>query len=144
MGKGELWRIDPTGQFWNCHAAVVGRQSDRVEEALVTTLLERIQETKAQDSQVVTDMGTFLQSITCDEALSMICGCLQSVFWPKSINLRGLPEGVKAAIPSIPWVAVTLQEDSKSIPIRRIRRGAFLPPIVNDEDDEETTGSKDE
>lgn len=138
MGQNELWRIDPTGQFWNCHAAVVGRQSDKAEEALVTKLLDRMGATN--DS---TDMGAYLKTLKCDDALELICGCLQSVFWPKPINLKGLPQGVRAAIPSIPWVAVSLQEHAK-VPVRRIRRGAFLPPIVTGEEDEEAATSNDE
>lgn len=145
MGRDELWRIDPTGQFWNCHAAIIGRQSDRVEEALVTKLMERMKEKEDEGDTDEVDMTLYLQSISCDEALDMVCECLHSVFWPKPINLRGLPEGVKASIPSIPWVAVTLrntqlQQLSGKTPFRRIQRGAFLPPILRDgEEDKDGT-----
>jgi hypothetical protein len=131
LGHRQLWRVDPTGQFWNCHAAVVGRESDRAEEELVTKLLERM---KAEN---VKELGPFLKSMTCDDALDLVCGCLQTVFWPASLNLRGLPEGVRATIPSIPWVAVTLRDSPETSPTRQIRRGAFLPPLVTDTEEKD-------
>lgn len=136
LGHRQLWRIDPTGQFWNCHAAVVGRESDRAEEEVVTKLLERM---KAEN---VKELGPFLQSLTCDDALDLVCGCLQNIFWPASLNLKALPEGVRATIPSIPWVAVALREEDRSTatsspPSRQIRRGAFLPPLHTDTAEDE-------
>lgn len=145
MGDHQLWRIDPTGQFWNCHAAVVGREADKVEEAIVTKLLERMA------TENVTDFGDFLKSLPCQKALELVCDCLQNddIFWPSNLNLHRLPPGVKATIPSIPWVAVTLPflTTSSSCPPsssqhqrrpvttpprhRLVQRGAFLPPILN-------------
>ena len=35
MLQNHIWRIDPTGQFWNCHAARVGRGSGLAERLLL-------------------------------------------------------------------------------------------------------------
>lgn len=129
MGNRQLWRIDPTGQFWNCHGAIMGRESDRAEEAIVTKLLE-VMATKENKE----DLGTFLRTLTCEDTLEMVCECLQNVFWPSSLNLHTLPAGVRATIPSIPWVAVALpeiQSSSSRVPTRVVRRGAFLPSIAS-------------
>lgn len=131
LGHQQLWRIDPTGQFWNCHAVVVGRESDRAEEELVTKLLERMKADENAATKEDEELGSFLKSsMTCDDALDLVCECLQTIFWPASLNLQALPEGVRATIPSIPWVAVTLREGAKtsSQTTRQVRRGAFLPP----------------
>ena len=126
---------------------VAGKESDRAEEALVTKLLERMD----ADENSVNALGPFLKSsLTCDDALDLVCECLQNdVFWPSSLNLKGLPEGVRATIPSIPWVAVMLRENgstkiSNTAATRQIRRGAFLPPIVTDTKQEEETIGKNE
>lgn len=38
----QLWRIDPNGQFWKCHAAVLGRAATvRIEEQLLAFLMKR-------------------------------------------------------------------------------------------------------
>ena len=132
---------------------------DRAEEAIVTQLLERM-----QNSSGTGDLGDFLkESMDCEEALEMVCERLHShVFWPaESLHLlKQLPTGVRATLPSIPWVATVLPHDekeseqtdpstaasSKMTPRRQakimIRRGAFLPPILaaDDQGEEEETG----
>lgn len=35
----EIWRVDPTGQFWQCQAAAIGKKSSNVEELLLEQLL---------------------------------------------------------------------------------------------------------
>ncbi|KAG7365858.1 proteasome subunit [Nitzschia inconspicua] len=41
LGQKEIWRIDPTGQFWNCHLTVIGQDSDAVEASLYQSLLQK-------------------------------------------------------------------------------------------------------
>ena len=142
-GHGTLWRIDPTGQFWSCQGAIVGRDSDRAEEEILTRLGERMANNNNNNSNATMDLETYLESIRCDEALELICACLQEVFWPSSLNLKLLPQGVQLHIPSIPWVATrvphgttkratTTSQESSTQPLSSrpvIWRGAFVPPI---------------
>lgn len=129
VGQGQIWRIDPSGQFWRCDGAIVGRESDKVEDAILTTLCEMA----AEESDHSRDITSYLKSLTCEEALdTIICGCLQEIFWPPSLNLQLLPQGVRAHIQSIPWVAVSLvntASEQSAGQNRRIRRGAFVPRI---------------
>lgn len=37
-----IWQVDPTGQFWNCHAAVVGRGSNKVRSYLLRQIAEKL------------------------------------------------------------------------------------------------------
>ena len=124
----------------------MGREADRVEEALVAKLLENM------TTDNVTDVGEYLKSLPCQVALELLCDTLQKdIFWPFNLNLK-LPPGVQATIPSIPWVAVTLpflpssasslssildQRPPLTSPPphrhgrRLVQRGAFIPPILN-------------
>ena len=157
-GHGTLWRIDPTGQFWSCQGAIVGRDSDRAEEEILTRLGERManNNNNNNNSNATMDLETYLESIRCDEALELICDCLQEVFWPSSLNLKMLPQGVQLHIPSIPWVATRVPHDTttRAITTRKesssqllsgrpaVWRGAFVPRIPVDEGDP-LTSSKD-
>ena len=164
-GHGTLWRIDPTGQFWRCQGAIVGRDSDRAEEEILSRLGERMvnnNDTRSDDidndsdRDATMDLETYLESIRCDEALELICDCLQEVFWPSSLNLKMLPQGVQLHIPSIPWVATRVPHDTTTRAITTSKesssqllsgrpavwRGAFVPRIPVDEGDP-LTSSKD-
>jgi len=135
----------------------VGRDSDRAEEEILTRLGERMANNNKRcddidndsDRDATMDLETYLESIRCDEALELICDCLQEVFWPSSLNLKMLPQGVQLHIPSIPWVATRIPHDSttKSVTASKessaqlllgrpaVWRGAFVPRIPVDEGD---------
>jgi hypothetical protein len=49
--KNSIWRIDPTGQFWQCHAAAVGKGAGLVEGAM----LQYVQKWKNKNSNVDTN-----------------------------------------------------------------------------------------
>jgi len=75
--------VDPTGQFWNCHVAVIGRGADKAR----SRLLELIEENKgeataaaAASAERVTngDVQAFLTRLSMKEALGVACECIQS------------------------------------------------------------------
>ncbi|KAG7351756.1 proteasome subunit [Nitzschia inconspicua] len=52
LGQDEIWRIDPTGQFWNCHLTVIGQDSDAVETSLFRLLLQKFKTKTHQKRQI--------------------------------------------------------------------------------------------
>jgi hypothetical protein len=72
LGSQKIWRIDPTGQFWDCQATVVGEDADRSEEELYRRLLEECERKKFND------VRELLDSISQKEALALLKDFLQS------------------------------------------------------------------
>jgi hypothetical protein len=44
LGSRKIWRVDPTGQFWDCQATVLGADADKTEEDLYRRLLQVCEE----------------------------------------------------------------------------------------------------
>lgn len=97
-----IWQVDPTGQFWQCHVAVVGRAAERAK----SHLLELIQEQMAASDHTTTTTTTaaatatttsndsivsFLGNLSIPEALNLACRCIQSS------SLRSKKEGLPLA-----------------------------------------------
>jgi 20S proteasome alpha/beta subunit len=85
LGQGEIWRVDPTGQFWNCHATVIGQDSDSIEEALFQTLMERSTKVDGDTSKKISSYANpkiqkVLETLPFSEALDLVRGCLESHF----------------------------------------------------------------
>jgi 20S proteasome alpha/beta subunit len=124
LGDGQLWRIDPTGQFWKCNAIVLGRDADKAEEALYKRLVEADEEDGPKK-----ELEEVLREMTGEEAMEVLCDCMNRVVWPEKPAATPMP--VTAAISGVHWQAVILKDDGKSeLPKRIFRRGAFLPPNV--------------
>jgi hypothetical protein len=120
LGQREIWRVDPTGQFWKCHATVVGQDSDSIEQALFQTLMERDINTdddtsKKQSSYTGSKIQQVLESLPFDEAMELVRGCLESYFLSRS-KKEGLTESDSSkrshsrikAISQVYWHAVLL------------------------------------
>ena len=107
VGNGELWRVDPTGQFWKCQAAVIGKSAIRAEEELYKQL------------QNTTDWS----SLSTEEALKLLLNCLETTTTPKTPGQSSLIQPSTKTF----WQAVVLENSKSTTPQRRIRRGAFLP-----------------
>ena len=64
LGSRQIWRIDPTGQFWDCHATVLGGEADKAEEDFYKRLSE-----ECESNQSVPEL---LDSLSQDDALSIV------------------------------------------------------------------------
>uniref|UniRef100_A0A7S4AIT4 Uncharacterized protein n=1 Tax=Pseudo-nitzschia australis TaxID=44445 RepID=A0A7S4AIT4_9STRA len=67
LGNRKLWRVDPTGQFWDCQATVLGQDADRVEEAFCRRLFEECERKKVDNN----DLCKLLGSMSHDEAFEL-------------------------------------------------------------------------
>jgi len=93
ISEDQIWRVDSTGQFWKCRAAVVGRGSFKAEQEL----LERIgQSSKTQMSPDIIHRRVAEWSM--EEALLAARDCIRSTLSTKpddkqlqpSMRLRGM------------------------------------------------------
>ena len=79
-GKGrnsrEIWRIDPTAQFWKCHAAVAGADSHRIEEILCDKIYDGIHRKGLKQN----DISSYLHTLSSEEAIQLACDCLLDHF----------------------------------------------------------------
>eukprot|EP00980_Cylindrotheca_fusiformis_P003758 scaffold834_cov123-Cylindrotheca_fusiformis.AAC.5 len=120
VGNRELWRIDPTGQFWKCQATVVGRDADKAERSLY----QRITEESNGNSENV-DVCKLVQEMSTEDALSLLVECLKSTLQPK------MQDPGPAAGPKTFWRAMVQTHETtkhnKASPRRTIHRGSFLP-----------------
>lgn len=116
-GPGELWRLDPTGQFWKCQAAVIGGNANKAEDLLLKRLSQ-------QDGD---DVCQRIQEMSTEDALTLLTECLESSFATK------LPTGGGTFSQKIYWHSMIQYHGSKessqslSAPRRIFQRGAFVP-----------------
>lgn len=67
LGNRKLWRVDPTGQFWDCQATVLGQDADRAEEAFCRRLFEECERKKIDNNNICELLG----SMSHDEAFEL-------------------------------------------------------------------------
>ena len=72
LGSRKIWRIDPTGQFWDCQATVLGQDADRAEEELYRRLL------KECNNKKLGDVRELLESMSHNETLAFAKDFLQT------------------------------------------------------------------
>ena len=109
--------MDPTGQFWHCHAAVVGRGSNKVRSQLLRRIAEKLalqdktgeasndEETKAATetetedpaaSVSSRDVQSYLSTLSVPEAVALACQCCTvATAPPKPSGSSGGTEGLK-------------------------------------------------
>ncbi|KAL3939492.1 MAG: hypothetical protein SGBAC_005798 [Bacillariaceae sp.] len=119
-GDGEsLWRLDPTGQFWKCQAAVIGCHANKAE----AILYQRLQQDMKDD-----DICQSIQNMSTEDALTLLMDCLESSFPAPPPSSTG---GNAAASHhnTIYWQAMVQYHPStsKKSPRRMFQRGAFTP-----------------
>lgn len=94
-----IWRIDPTGQFWNCHAAAIGRGAGVAEQHLLKKVAvwgkaivssneeentgavnNRNSNDKEEEipfSQISSEhVEEYLSTLNCDSALKLACNLI--------------------------------------------------------------------
>lgn len=125
MGQSQLWRIDPTGQFWNCHATALGRAADKAQEELYQQLLEVCG--GSPDNLV-----DYLQTWSSDDAIQLVSKCMETVLFPKAqqiMTTAASPTEAARLMPKIHWQGVVVDySSSMRKPKKTTMRGAFLPP----------------
>jgi 20S proteasome alpha/beta subunit len=86
-----IWRVDPSGQFWKCRAAAIGRSRPKVEALLVKRLSPP--NSTADGANATTSAATTEEdkdrALTQDEAIQLAVESVQSVI-PKERRLFGL------------------------------------------------------
>jgi 20S proteasome alpha/beta subunit len=71
-----IWRVDPSGQFYQCHAVVCGMQSPTVERTLLEKLAE-LHGTNTDATAITTDnIQHVLSQLSEDEAIRIARDCL--------------------------------------------------------------------
>lgn len=79
-----IWRVDPTGQFWNIDAGAVGRAAIDIEVELLNKVRQwrkkETQQTFDEESQPDTlcnsDVKSYLSTLSVEEALTVANDCL--------------------------------------------------------------------
>ena len=115
-----IWRIDPTGQFWKCHLATIGRGAGYIEHAMLLHVYKWKQEQKnhqqnhQQDNENDTtgsssiemkdlvsqitneDVKQCWDEMTFDDVMEFICDCIRHVYGVQNehdlwkVDLQGL------------------------------------------------------
>lgn len=142
MGNRKIWRIDPTGQFWDCDATVIGEDSDRTEEDLYRRLLEECQKNQLDDVRELLDfmpqtqalvlVRDFLQTRLTKQQNSR---SQQFSTETKSSHINIQSPAKKSDVaqaphfsPQIYWQAVILDYSAstkRGTPRRKLKRGVF-------------------
>merc|ERR1739848_162658 len=89
-----IWRIDPTGQFWDCHAACVGRGAGIADHTILKHVKrwkykkegeEEEEDSLTEDSSVEfqattkEDVKAYLESLSFEDAIILACECFVDV-----------------------------------------------------------------
>jgi 20S proteasome alpha/beta subunit len=84
MDETELWRVDPTGQFYQCQVVVAGRAADKVHQEILRELTKDMaiknQRVKRQT------LLTAVSKLSLEESLSLAVRTIHSVFPQDSTN----------------------------------------------------------
>mmetsp|Transcript_1918 Transcript_1918/g.2986 ORF Transcript_1918/g.2986 Transcript_1918/m.2986 type:complete len:137 (+) Transcript_1918:1-411(+) len=92
--SSSIWRVDPSGQFWKCRAAAIGRSRSKVEALLVKGLLPSNNNGTNTTSNDAAEKATSydddaVRVLTQDEAIELAVETVRSVV-PKERRLFGL------------------------------------------------------
>ena len=91
-GQSSIWRCDATGQFWDCHAAAVGRGAGSAEAEIMAQSWSQDAQTKDGKNDELDDLVNavspkgvqeYLESLTFDDAIVLACKCIA-----KALNLQ--------------------------------------------------------
>jgi hypothetical protein len=122
LGNKEVWRIDPTGQFLNCHAVALGYGSDEAQVELFQQVIRRSKENNSCEH--------FFANLGLEEAIEIACECIEKTIFPKGHDGQGSP----TRYISIPWYGLVMDYSgvtaSNRVPKRKILRGKFAPAVV--------------
>ena len=123
IGNRELWRIDPTGQFYDCHAVFIGNGSEKAETQLYGLLKERLGNGDGEQN-----FENVFGNMEVDEAVKLALQCIKK-------SIQGSPENRLAfsMIPTVYWQGLIMEyaKDSaiSEAPRRRFLKGRFSPTM---------------
>jgi len=91
--RQSIWRCDPTGQFFNCHMAAVGRGAGTAEAVVMSSVAKQGEDGNADETHSIElddlvskisskDVQKFLSTLSFDDAVLLACKCIA-----KALNL---------------------------------------------------------
>ena len=109
LSPSDIWRVDPTGQYWQCQASTIGRQSRKIEKILMEKLLLQMKRrgsekrgfwsslwhasskasTNSEGNQWTESPSVVqnsLEQLTIEEALLLALSCFTDLFSQSSTN----------------------------------------------------------
>ena len=138
MGSRKIWRIEPTGQLYDCHATVLGEDADQAEVELYRRLLEECKKERDMRGEWV-DVRELLDSMSQDQALIFAEDFLQSRLSKQQLPVLQTPRKpsqsttklMSSHSPShVFWQAIIQDYSSltkRGGPRTTLKRGAFVP-----------------
>jgi hypothetical protein len=145
LGQNEIWRVDPTGQFWQCQATCIGQDAHALEDRLYQLVVQDMHGTDNPPRPTGNDAPSsppspvavqdHLDSLRSEQALSLLQKCLtahlheryrkERRFFPSSED----DSSTKAiAVPQVFWQAVTMDYGSlKKNGEARLRQSLMTP-----------------
>ena len=81
VGNRELWRIDPTGQFYDCYAVVIGNGSEQAEIELYKQLRQRM-----GDGTGYQHFKSVFAELRLDEAVGLALRCIKNAVQESPVN----------------------------------------------------------
>lgn len=110
----ELWRVEPTGQFFACQAAIVGRKAHVAEADLLMKLSNKIhgnqhndktdQQQETETEELIKDpqlLQQYLASLSREDTLKMAVECIRNTFATKKTSVAApapMPISLKALL----------------------------------------------
>ena len=86
--RDDLWRVDPTGQFYQCQAAIVGRRAHVAEADLVRELAKRINGGDESELEKIEHDSNKLQrclsGLSSEDALKLATDCIRNTLTAKT------------------------------------------------------------
>lgn len=104
--KCGIWKVDPSGQFWSCHAAAIGRGAGLAESLLLEELSEKVASDlderdgeedggdkdsdgrQSSESMSSEEVKACLTSLSVDDAIEIACKCIARVYGGDAIGER--------------------------------------------------------
>ena len=78
MDANELWRVDPTGTFYQCQVAVAGRAADKIHQELIDKLADEMaMDSKRPSGQ---QLRSFVTDLSINRCLTLATRTMQSIF----------------------------------------------------------------
>lgn len=85
--QDDLWRVDPTGQFYQCQAALVGRRAHVAEADLIRQLSERIHNGEQEPDKLENNASKLqecVSALSSDDALRLAADCVRNALMTKA------------------------------------------------------------
>jgi hypothetical protein len=77
VGSNDIWQVDPTGQFWQCHAAIIGRAADKARSHLLELIATHASSTTTSTDHEHHVPLSYLNDISTRQALVIARECIE-------------------------------------------------------------------